>query len=79
MRVHCGGDGCIERVGGTEFDPSVVAQCRIDRDFSRRDLDRQPFEPSRRDEIEQRRRGDQIDWPVERGFKIAIEIERNRA
>src|SRR5664279_6019575 len=68
MRVHCGGDGRIERVGGTEFDPSVVAQCRIDRDFSRRDLDRQPFEPSRRDEIEQRRRGDQINRPIERDF-----------
>ena len=66
----------VERIGGRDRDPPVVAQRRINRHRSRRDLDRQPLQPEFGDEIEQRRGGDQIDRPVERGFEIAIEVER---
>ncbi len=77
MRIDPGGDRRIERIGRREFDPSVIAQRRVKRDRARGDLDREPVQPGLRDEIEQRRGGDQIDRPVKRGFEIAVEVERD--
>jgi hypothetical protein len=73
------GDHCrIERMESVEFNAAVITQRRIDRDRARQSLDHQSLEPSLRNQIEQRRRGDQIDRPVERRFEIMIEIDRHR-
>ena len=77
MRVHRGGDRRIERIGWREFRAPVIAQRGVKRDRARGDLDHEPVQPRFGDEIEQGRGRDQIDRPVERGFEIAVEIERD--
>ena len=74
MRVHRLGNSPIERIGRSEFDAAVVTERGVERDRARGDLDRQPFEPRVGHQIEQRRGGDKIDRPIERGFQVAIEI-----
>ena len=78
MRVHRGNDA-PHRADRAEskIDAPVIAQRRIKRNRARRDLDREPVQPVLGDEIEQRRGRDQIDRPIERGFEIAVEIERD--
>ena len=64
-------------VGRIDLDAAVVAQRRIDRQPPRRGLDHEPLQPFVGHEIEQRRGGDQIDRAVERGFEVAVEIDRH--
>ena len=78
MRIDGGNDRRVEWIGWADLDPAVIAQRRIDRDRSRKGLDGQSIKPSLRYQIEQRRRGDQIDRPVERGFEVVVEIDRDR-
>ena len=75
--VHGVDDGGIERIDRIERRKTVIAERRIDRQAARRALGHQPVEPVMRHQIEQRRGGDQLDRPVERGLEVARKIDRH--
>jgi hypothetical protein len=73
MRVHCGDDCRIKRVRGFEFGSSVVVERCIDRDRPVYNLYQKPLKPSLRDEIKQRKRGDEVNRrAIERVFEVVI-------
>src|SRR5205085_11363960 len=75
MRVHPGGNGCIERIRSSEPGAPVIAQRCVKRSRARGERAREPVEPGARNQIEQGRCRDQIDWPIERGFEVTVQIE----
>src|SRR5215831_6050811 len=77
----------VEVESGQEFDiealwrrgdsAAVVGQRRIERQPSRRDFDNEAIEPFARNEVEQRRRGDEIERAIEGELEVAREIDES--
>src|SRR5262249_56180168 len=79
-----GGGGGVEAGGELEGEGgrrgreggAVMGQRRIEWRSPRRHFDDEPLEPFGRNEIEQRRRGDEIERTDESEFEVAREIDR---
>src|SRR5262249_43102285 len=78
MSIDGGEDRCIKRIRRADLGPSVVIQGRVDWDRSPYNFVNEPYQPSLRDQIEQRKRRHEINLPIERIVECAIEIERAR-
>jgi hypothetical protein len=66
----------VERFCGFKARTPVVGKRCIDRQPPCRGLDREPFEPFGRHQVEQSRGGDELQRPVEGDFKVTGEIDR---
>ena len=76
IQLERGQNIAVERIGRLDRDAAVAGERRIDRQPARSSLDHETFEPFERDQIEQRRRGDEIERRCERELEIPHEIDR---
>ncbi len=79
MAINGGDHRIIERIGGLDRDVIIVGQGDVDRQPPRRGFHDETLQPCIGNEVEQRRRGDEIDRPVERRFEVPDQIDRSRA
>ena len=74
MGMERGPDRGIRRMGGRPAFGAVIGQDRVEHRFPRRDGGGEAPDPFGRDEIEERRRRDQVGRPLEDAFEVGDEI-----
>ena len=75
MQIEAGKDLAIEARFRLDDGTAVIAERGVDRQPPRRRLDDEAIEPFGRDQVEQRRRGDEIKRAFERKLEIARKID----
>ena len=76
VQVEAGQEFGIEDCTRIGDGAAVIGERRVNRQPPRRRFDDQAIEPIGRNEVEQRRCGDQVERAIERQFEIAGEIDR---
>src|SRR5262249_22521670 len=76
VEVEAGQELVVEALRRCGDGAAGVGQRCIGRQPARRDLDSEALEPCGRNKVEQRGRGEEIEWTIEGEFEVAREIER---
>src|SRR5712691_11076116 len=76
MEVEAIEELAVERLARLDDGAAIVSERGVDRQSPRRRLDDEAIEPFGRNEIEQRRRDDEVERTLERELEIAHEIDR---
>src|SRR6516165_2948111 len=75
MSVRGRDDWGVKRVRRLDFGPPIISKCRVDRQTPLYNLGQQSVEPTLRDKIEQRGRGDQVYRTNKRGVETGVKVQ----